>query len=145
MKQPTYQLRPGAIRPLTRSGIGWALLSQRDDEEIERLRRRVNAKQADRALHVAAAALAAQIAVVRRTGYAFSRNTFHPGIGIIAMPLPRQVGGRWCAIGAAGTVVDLDRDEQAITAELREIVSGWRDRLDNNFAMAKIEGAPLNP
>ncbi len=145
VKQPTYELRPGAIRPVTRSGIGWALLSQRDDEEIERLRRRVNAKQQDRALHVGAAALAAQIAGVRRTGYAFSRNTFHPGIGIIAMPLPRPVGGRWCAMGAAGTVEDLDRDEQAITAELREIVSGWQDSSDEKFAMAKIEGDPLNP
>jgi len=68
-----------------------------------------------------------------------------PGIGIIAMPLPRPVGGRWCAMGAAGTVEDLDRDEQAITAELREIVSGWQDSSDEKFAMAKIEGGPLNP
>ena len=50
-------LRPGAIRPVTRCGIGWALLSLREDDEIERLRRRVNAKEPDGALHVGAAAL----------------------------------------------------------------------------------------
>ena len=48
----TYQLRSGAIRPLTRCGIGWALLSLRSDDEIERLRRRVNAKEDKPALQV---------------------------------------------------------------------------------------------
>ncbi len=123
VKPVTYRLRPGAIRPVTRCGIGLALLSIRDDEEIERLRRRVNAKEQDRALHVGAAWLDAQIGEVRRQGYAFSRHIHHRGVGIIAMPLPYPVGGRWCAMGAAGTVSELDEMESAITAELRAIVA----------------------
>ncbi len=119
-----YQLRPGAIRPVTRCGIGWALLSLRDDAEIERLRRRVNAKEDDRSLHVPAGRLQAQIARVRRTGYAFSRHTWQPGFGIIAMPLPRPVGGRWCAIGVAGSVDALDAAEAVIAPELRDAVLG---------------------
>ena len=118
----SYQLRAGAIRPLTRCGIGWALLSLRDDDEIERLRRRVNAKEADPAQQVGAEALTESIRTVRRRGYAFSRHTWHPGVGIIAMPVPHPVGGRWCALGAAGSVDELDRAERAIAAELRAAV-----------------------
>ncbi len=117
-----YQLRPGAIRPVTRCGIGWALLSLRDDAEVERLRRRVNAKEGDRALHVSAATIEAQIGTVRRKGYAFSRHTWLPGFGIIAMPLPHPIGGRWCAIGAAGDVPMLDAREPVIAAELHAIM-----------------------
>ncbi|WP_158743823.1 IclR family transcriptional regulator [Acidisphaera sp. L21] len=117
-----YPLRPGAIRPLTRCGIGWALLSLRDDDEVERLRRRVNAKEEDPARRISAATLAAQIEEVRRTGYAFSRHNFHTGVGMIAMPLPRPVGGRQYAMGAAGTVEELDASEIAIRAELRAIM-----------------------
>ena len=119
-----YQLRPGAIRPVTRCGIGWALLSLREDAEIERLRRRVNAKEDDRSLHVTAAQIEAQVADVRRTGYAFSRHTWQPDFGIIAMPLPRPIGGRWCAIGVAGSVEALDAAETIIAPELRATVQG---------------------
>lgn len=119
-----YQLRPGAIRPVTRCGIGWALLSQREDAEVERLRRRVNAKEEDRTLHVSAATLGGQIATVRRLGYAFSRHTWQPGVGIIAMALPRPIGGRWCAIGAAGDVPSLDAAEASIAGHLRAVTQG---------------------
>jgi len=61
---------------------------------------------------------------VRRTGYAFSRHTWQPGFGIIAMPLPRPVGGRWCAIGVAGSVEALDAAEAVIAPELRDAVLG---------------------
>ena len=67
-------------------------------------------------------ALTESIRTVRRRGYAFSRHTWHPGIGIIAMPVPHPVGGRWCALGAAGSVDELDRAERAIAAELRAAV-----------------------
>jgi IclR family KDG regulon transcriptional repressor len=120
----SYQLRAGALRPLTRCGMGWALLSLREDAEIERLRRRVNAKEPDPALHVDAAALAATIGRVRRDGYAFSRHTFRRDVGLIAMPVPHQVGGRWCALGAAGSVAELDGMRDRIAAELRRVVDG---------------------
>ncbi len=118
----TYQLRAGAVRPLTRCGMGWALLSLRDDAEIERLRRRINAKEQDPALHVGAAPLSAVIDRVRCDGYAFSRHTFHRDVGIIAMPVPRPVGGRWCALGAAGSVEELDDMRDRIATELRRVV-----------------------
>lgn len=123
-----YRLRAGAIRPLTRCGMGWALLSLRDDAEIERLRRRVNAKEHDPALHVSAEALHGIIAQVRRAGHAFSRHTFHRGVGMIAMPVPHPVGGRWCALGAAGSVPELTAMHGRIARKLREIVEGLSRR-----------------
>jgi IclR family transcriptional regulator, KDG regulon repressor len=130
-----YRLRPGAVRPMTRCGLGWALLSQRDDAEIDRLRRRVNAQEDDRALHVSAAALSERIGAVRRIGYAFSRHTFREGAGIIARPLPSPVGGRLAAIGVAGTVDSLEAKEASIASALQSVIAGLQAP---EFTMAKI-------
>ncbi|MGI4946248.1 MAG: IclR family transcriptional regulator [Janthinobacterium lividum] len=134
-----YRLRAGAIRPLTRCGMGWALLSLRDDAEIERLRRRVNAKEHDPALRVSAKALCQTMEQVRNDGYAFSRHTFHRDVGMIAMPVPHLVGGRWCALGAAGTVAELDAMHDRIALKLRQVVGGltaYDFRNGENFAGA---------
>lgn len=138
-----YQLRAGAVRPLTRCGMGWALLSLREDAEIERLRRRINAKERDPALHVGAASLATAIDRVRRDGYAFSRHTFHRDVGIIAMPVPHPVGGRWCALGAAGSVDELDEMRDQIAAELRRVVGGLPGPQFHNGENADRPGAAL--
>lgn len=74
-------------------------------------------------MQIDATSLATQVDRVRTLGYAFSRHTYQPGVGIIAMPVPHLVGGRWCALGAAGTVDELDRMEPAIAAELRAVIA----------------------
>jgi IclR family KDG regulon transcriptional repressor len=130
-----YRLRPGAVRPMTRCGLGWALLSPQEDAEIDRLRRRVNAQEDDRALHVSAEMLAERIGTVRRIGYAFSRHTFRPGAGIIARPLPRPAGGRLAAIGVAGTVGRLEAEEALITSALDAVIAGLTGP---EFTIAKI-------
>jgi IclR family transcriptional regulator, KDG regulon repressor len=135
-----YRLQPGAVRPMTRCGLGWALLSRRGDAEIDRLRRRVNAQEDDRALHVSAEALSERIGTVRRIGYAFSRHTFRPGVGIIAKPLPHPVGGRLAAIGVAGTVDSLEAKEASIASALHRVIAGLATP---EFTVAKIAaGAP---
>src|SRR5206468_3448120 len=39
-----FSVPPGVRRPLSRSGMGWVLLSAKPDAEIEKLRRRINAE-----------------------------------------------------------------------------------------------------
>jgi IclR family transcriptional regulator, KDG regulon repressor len=124
-RRPTpYRLRPGAIRPVTRCGLGWALLSRRSDAEIERLRRRVNAKEQDAGLRISADRLSEWIGAARCKGYAFSRSVFQPGVGIIAMPVPHPLGGRYLAIGVAGSVRYLEREEDVIAAGLTTVIAG---------------------
>jgi IclR family transcriptional regulator, KDG regulon repressor len=118
-----YQVRPGAVRPITRCGLGLALLSRRSDDEIDRLRRRVNAKETDRRLHISEEALADQVAAVRRKGYAFSRGMFREGIGFIGIALPKPLGGRWSALGVGGTISALAEQEDLIVAELKTVAA----------------------
>jgi DNA-binding IclR family transcriptional regulator len=118
-----YQVRPGAVRPITRCGLGLALLSRRSDDEIDRLRRRVNAKEPDRRLHIGEGALVDQIASVRSKGYAFSRGMFREGVGFIGIALPKPLGGRWSALGVGGMISALAEQEDLIAAELKAVAA----------------------
>lgn len=118
-----YRVRPGAVRPITRCGLGLALLSRQSDDEIDWLRRRVNAKESDRRFHVGEAALLDEIATVRRKGYAFSRGIFHEGIGFIGLVLPKPVNGRWAALGVGGMIPVLAEQEEIIVGELKALAA----------------------
>lgn len=113
---------PGARRPLAKSGLGWLLLSAKSDEEIEKLRRRINAEEkgADR---LSRDELMATINEVRLKGHAFSKHTVSDGVGVIGALLPAAPHGRVYAIGVAGPVARLERKEALILAELRSGVA----------------------
>jgi len=112
---------PGTVRPLHRSGMGWALLSQCDDAEIRSIVERVNATEP-----VDYHELMAIIEEVRAIGYARSYGTYVTGSGIIAMNLPGSSNDRHVAVGAGGPV---DR----LQAREREIVRLMRSAIDRHF------------
>jgi IclR family KDG regulon transcriptional repressor len=116
------QLRapPGTLRPLARSGMGLVLLSAKSDAEVERLRRRINASGED--IAQTREELMARVNEVRARGYAFSRNTISPGIGIIGAALPKGPFGRTFAVGVAGRVPALEENRDAIVAELKAAI-----------------------
>lgn len=118
-----FSAPPGARRPLARSGMGWLLLSAKPDAEIEKLRRRINAEEADTA-KLSQDALMEIIQDVRLKGYAFSKHTVSDGVGVIGALLPPSPHGRVYAIGVAGPVSRLERKEALILAELRAGVAG---------------------
>jgi len=113
-----FSVPPGARRPLGASGMGWLLLSAKDDAEIERLRRRINAESSD-GPQLTREGLLERVNEVRARGYAFSKHTVSEGAGVIAALLPRGPFGRVHAIGVAGPVSRLERKEEMIVAELR--------------------------
>jgi|SRR6516165_3723287 DNA-binding IclR family transcriptional regulator len=115
-----FRARPGLLRPLGRSGLGWALLAAKPDEEIEQLRRRINAQPNERLEH---AELMEKISNVREKGYSFSKHTMSEGVGMVAMALHATPLGRRFALGVAGYVSRLERKEQAIVVALRAAVS----------------------
>lgn len=118
-----FSVPPGARRPLARSGMGWLLLSAKPDAEIDKLRRRINAEEAD-AAKLSQDALMEIIQDVRAKGYAFSKHTVSDGAGVIGALLPPSPHGRVYAIGVAGPVSRLERKEAMILAELRAGVAG---------------------
>jgi DNA-binding IclR family transcriptional regulator len=117
------QLRapPGTLRPLARSGMGLVLLSAKKDAEVERLRRRINASGDD--IAQTREELMTRVNEVRARGYAFSRNTISPGIGILGAALPRGPFGRTFAVGVAGRVPDLEENRDEIVDALRGLIA----------------------
>ena len=105
------------MRPITHCGLGLALLSRQSDDEINRLRRRVNAKEPDRSLHISARSLADQIEIVRRKGYSFSRGLFHEGVSFVGVALKEPLDGRWSALGVGGMISALAEQEDMIAAD----------------------------
>ena len=84
---PSHTVKRGALAPLTRTAIGWMLLSRLSDQEITRLCTRVNASEAPDK-RVSPSWLTDQIQAVRENGYAFIFGTMMPGVGAISMPVP---------------------------------------------------------
>jgi len=121
-----FSVPPGTRRPLTRSGMGWVLLSAKSDGEIEKLRRRINA-ETDPGAKLSREELMARISEVRARGYAFSKHTVSDGVGLVAAALPRGPMGRVFAIGAAGPVSRLEQKEELIVAEIKAGVGRLRD------------------
>jgi DNA-binding IclR family transcriptional regulator len=114
-----FHLKPGTVRPLARSGLGWLLLSARSDEMIEKLLRRINVEEEDRKLRIALPDLMVRIREIRRQGYVFSEHTVTIGVGVIGMLLPIRRHGRILAIGVGGPVERLEQNKKRILSELR--------------------------
>jgi DNA-binding IclR family transcriptional regulator len=110
-----FRAQPGLRRPLARSGIGWALLAEKSDAEIEQLRRRINAQSEEK---LSREELAARISEVRARKYAFSKHTVSEGAGVIASALPTRPFGRVFVLGVAGYVSRLERKEAHIVARI---------------------------
>lgn len=119
-------LSAGARRLLCNSGAGWAILSTHDDEEIVRIyERTVASLRAKRTkMEISLEQLMQRIQECRKRGYAFSRGIV-PGAGVIAMPLPDTAHGSRFAVGVAGILERLDRNEQAMVLALRSTLKAY--------------------
>jgi DNA-binding IclR family transcriptional regulator len=121
-----YHLKPGTVRPLARSGLGWLLLSARTDETIDRLLRRINIEETPES-RIALPDLMARVREVRKQGYVFSRHTVTAGAGVIGMLLPIRRHGRILAIGVGGPVDRLEEKKDQILSELRAGIAQFVD------------------
>jgi IclR family KDG regulon transcriptional repressor len=114
-----FHLKPGTVRPLARSGLGWLLLSARSDDMIEKLLRRINAEEEDRKLRITLPDLMARVKEIKKQGFVFSKHTVTVGAGVIGMVLPIRRHGRILAIGVGGPVDRLEEKKKQIVGELR--------------------------
>ena len=121
-----FRAPPGTLRPLARSGMGLVLLSAKTDGEVERLRRRINAS-GDGGTQ-SREEMMSRVNEVRARGYAFSKNSISPGLGIIGAALPHGPFGRVAAVGVAGRVPRLEEKQEAIVAEMQAMIH----RLEHN-------------
>ncbi|RVT91725.1 transcriptional regulator [Rhodovarius crocodyli] len=112
-------IRPGSIRPLARSGLGWLILSARSDEDIAELVRRINSEATTAAERAELASLMAIIGKIREAGYVISQHTVREGAGVIGILIPERRHGRLLAIGVSGPVTRLTENKDAIVQMLR--------------------------
>lgn len=95
----------GSERPLVRSGTGYALLAQLEDEAVLAILRRTNAEGGVSGELVDQATLMDSIAKVRATGTSFTLGLVTPAAGMIAVPLAGHLAseiGQPAAIGIGG-------------------------------------------
>jgi len=109
---PSHRIKRGALALLTRTAVGWMLLSRLSDGEVTRLCTHVNATEVpDR--RVSPSWLTDQIQAVRENGYAFIFGTMTPGIGAISMPVPMVADGPPVvfAVGGSGSAFVARKNE----------------------------------
>ena len=129
-----FSIKPGTIRPLARSGLGWMLLSARSDETIEKLVRRINFEEQDRKQKVDLKELMLKIRKIRKDGYVISLHTVTAGAGVIGMLLPQRRHGRILAIGVGGPVERLVSRRTQILKTLREGIQRFVSAEDQDSA-----------
>jgi DNA-binding IclR family transcriptional regulator len=120
-----FYLSPGTRRPLCMSGTGWAILSIQADEQIESIFNRSQLKLDER--HLRGMSYKKLVQMIQRTrsdGYAFSHAAVTPGAGLIAMPLRAGRGGANLAIGVAGVLARLEKNERSIVKAMDEVLKG---------------------
>ena len=114
-----FNVQPGTRRVLCMSGLGWALLATRGDDEVARVVQRTNARLARGGQRVDPAHVAQQLRETRERGHAFSRGTVTEGVGIVALALPPGASGERLAVGVGGPLLRLEQDQAALVQAMR--------------------------
>jgi DNA-binding IclR family transcriptional regulator len=99
-------MKMGTLRPLTRTGIGRALLMSESDAEIRGIVRRINAETPE--YRVDEQGFLDLMAQVRVNGFAETAGDMTPGAGMVAVPLANPPGGTPMAVGIGGPLERLD-------------------------------------
>lgn len=118
-----HAIKPGDVRYLSRSGLGWLLLGARDDKTVDILLRRINARECNATHRVNIPTLQDRIRQIRKAGHVYSQHTVVRGGGMIGMLLPTPQWGRIHAIGVNGTVENLEKKHDLIIDVLRDSIS----------------------
>ncbi len=116
-------VRTGTLRPLARSGLGYALLASYPNKEVRRLVKLMNAAEADPSKIVDIRSLLVEVEKVRKHGHALSLNLVTPGAGVVAMPLPKLAeSSAPLAICVAGLTNALASQEREFAGLMRDAI-----------------------
>jgi DNA-binding IclR family transcriptional regulator len=113
-----FHIKPGSRRPIWLPAAGKVLLAQQADKQVADLLRRVNANEPP-SRRVAVTPFLAELARVRRDGYAISEAAVVPDTAMLAMALPVPGGHRPLALAVSGPLERMRRNRQQVLALLR--------------------------
>jgi len=115
-----YEQKPNGRRPLVKSAVGWIVLSQSNDDAIDRVWRRSIASGLIVRKELPFETLRDRIEFCRRNGYVTARDSLNPEAAVVAMSLPGPYGGRQLAIGIGGQADRIENNAAHIAALLRD-------------------------
>lgn len=113
----------GSLRPLTRSAVGWLLLTDRTDAEVEKLVRRANIAVPGGEERVPLETIAAELHDARLRGTLYLENLPLPGGATIGVVLPWRVQGRLVVLGMGGTIERMRPHRARHTALMRRLAA----------------------
>ncbi len=96
-----FHVDEGALRPLTRSVVGWTLMSTMSDDRIDNIVRRANiaSGKADR---VSVTTMMERIQEIRKNGYGYVEDIPFLGGGTICVLLPMDIQNQSAVLGLGG-------------------------------------------
>ncbi len=115
----SLRLVEGYLAPLFTTAVGHAILSQLDDDEIESLVDRANARSKRKSDRIELAKVRLDVSEVRERGYAILYDALLPDTGALAVPFESEVPGFAMAIGVGGLRDRIRRNELSIYRAVR--------------------------
>lgn len=119
-------IRTGALKPICRSAVGKALLTQKAPMELGRLVRRINAEATDPAEKIDLKALTEELSQIRRDRYARSLGSVRPNRDVIATALPVPRGQPPLAIGIGGPLERMNAIRDDVLRAFDEVIGTRR-------------------
>jgi len=109
----------GEIRPISRTGLGQVLLSNKSNSQVRAIVRRNNADGSDVPARFRETALIQEMEAIRQRGYSETRGRTTPGANTIAMLVRSSNKQSLLAIGVGGPIDRMDSKRQQIIHALR--------------------------
>lgn len=115
-----FHVDEGALRPLTRSASGWALMSMLPDGKIDNLVRRSNIATASLDERVPLADMMGRIRKIRQDGHAWAENIPFPSGATLCVPLTVTLRGQPVVIALGGALERMRANRARYLSILRQ-------------------------
>jgi DNA-binding IclR family transcriptional regulator len=114
-----FHVDEGELRPLTRSAVGWLLMSTMNDDMVDNVIRRANIATAKPADRVKVPDMMEKIRSIRGKGYCSAENVPFLGGGTICVLLPITIQGQPVVLGLGGAVERIRQNHDKYLAVLQ--------------------------
>jgi DNA-binding IclR family transcriptional regulator len=121
-----FHVDEGTLRPLTRSVVGWTLMSTLPDGRIDNMLRRANIATEKASDRMKISDLMARIRKIREQGYGFAENVPFLGGATICILLPVTIQNQPVALGLGGAAERIRQNHDRYLAILKRAEKSLR-------------------
>lgn len=114
-----FHVDEGTLRPLTKSAVGWTLLSTLPDDKIDNIVRRANIATPKPSERVKIGDMMEKVREIRRTGYCWTENVPFLGGGTICVLLPITIQNQPAVLGLGGAAERIRQNRDRYLAVLQ--------------------------